>query len=152
VQAVICLLKVLDSGAQACHWRQRCCASRPCHSTGWPWNAGPLSETRALFHPLWNARCGYSDDKARGAVNGAVGIITHWNTRVYHGAARVTGIYVKLDTGPDPIRIGRLDARTQSIDGTAFSWAPFDLALNYASTIHAAQGKTIHGTVYIDLG
>jgi hypothetical protein len=91
-------------------------------------------------------------DKTRGAVNGAVRIVMHWKTRVCHGAARVTGIYVKLDTSPDPILIGRLDARTQSIDGRAFPWAPFGLALNYASTIHAAQGKTIHGTVYIDLG
>jgi hypothetical protein len=39
-----------------------------------------------------------------------------------------------------------------SIEGCAFSWAPFCLALNFAATIHAAQGKTIHGTVYIDLG
>jgi hypothetical protein len=99
-----------------------------------------------------HVRITHNYDKARGAVNGAVGVVKHWNTRVTHGAARVTGIYVKLDTSPDPIRIGRLDARTHSIDGTAFSWAPFGLALNYASTIHAAQGKTIHGTVYIDLG
>jgi hypothetical protein len=97
-------------------------------------------------------RITHNYDKARGAVNGAVGTITHWNTRVCHGTSRVTGIYVKLDINPEPIRIGRLEAKTQSIEGRAFSWAPFGLALNYASTIHAAQGNAIHGTVYIDLG
>jgi hypothetical protein len=97
-------------------------------------------------------RITHNYDKARGTVNGAVGTITHWNTRLFHGTPRITGIYVKLDTSPEPVRIGRLDARTQSIEGSAFSWAPFGLALNYASTIHAAQGKTILGTVYIDLG
>jgi hypothetical protein len=91
-------------------------------------------------------------DKSRGALNGAVVIATHWNTRSCHGTPRVTGIYVKLNTSTDPIRIGRLDAKTQSIDGKALSWAPVGLALNHASTIHAAQGKTINGTVYIDLG
>ena len=89
-------------------------------------------------------------DISRGAVNGAMGTVSHVGLSPGPpGADSVKSITVRLDSTGQDIIVRKMQRQTRTFSGMRYYRATFPLSLGYALTGHRSQGATYSCLVFV---